>query len=84
MRRNRLPKLIAMSIAVMQAVTGECRNFSDSPLAGLYVKTAERAHQDSPSGAWNDLPEAPGVSCLLIHGPDPLSVALVHGQPARG
>src|SRR5258708_16958099 len=49
MWRKRRPKLIDIAIVLVQTMTIACRNIFDSPLASLYIKTAARAHQDSPN-----------------------------------
>ena len=49
MRRKRRPKLIGVPIVLMQAATVACRGIFDSSVPGLYVKSAARAHQDSPT-----------------------------------
>ncbi len=49
MRRKRRPKLIDVPIVLMQTLTIACRNIFDSSMPGLYVKSAARAHQDSPT-----------------------------------
>src|SRR5260221_4140434 len=49
MRRKRCTKLIDIPIVLMQTMTIACRNIFDSSMPGLYVKSAARAHQDSPN-----------------------------------
>src|SRR5258708_35275636 len=49
MWRKRRPKLIDIAIVLVQTMTIACRNIFDSPLASLYIKTAARAHHDSPN-----------------------------------